>query len=206
MSPRSGGQTHGTSGAADGRERRASQRERLLELYRHERPHPALPVDEFLDELQALVRAHPIDARLAQILKYGGASRAALQRWIKDYYQWLRLDAQGTAATIARCPRRGLYLALSPVVSRKTGFHQVTPPAVTLFVRFAAAFDVSHDALEAHFACPETSRRRSPACSSSSPASTRASSLRCSPAKGRFLDVTRDERSWFYVSAASPST
>ena len=67
----------------------------FLELYRHERPAPALPLDEFLDQLRALIRAHPIDARLAHVLKYGGASREAMQRWIKDYYQWIRMDAQG---------------------------------------------------------------------------------------------------------------
>jgi len=81
------------------------------------------------------IRAHPIDARLAHVLKYGGASREAMQRWIKDYYQWIRMDAQGTAAMIARCQRRGLFLALSPLVSRKTGFYQVTTPALERVIR-----------------------------------------------------------------------
>ena len=85
----------------------------FLELYAFERPAPAIPVDEFVDELKALIRAHPIDAQLAESLKYGGARREAMRRWIKDYYQFIRLDAQGTAATIARCRRRGLFLALS---------------------------------------------------------------------------------------------
>src|SRR5262245_3771746 len=93
----------------------------FLDLYRHERPEPARPVDEFLAELRELIRAHPIDGGLAEALKYGGGSREAMRRWIKDYYQFIRLDAQGTAATIARCRRRGLFLALSPLVSRKTG-------------------------------------------------------------------------------------
>ena len=68
------------------------------------------------------MRAHPVDATLADALKYGGADREAMRRWIKDYYQFIRLDAQGTAAMIARCRRRGLFIALSPLVNRKTGF------------------------------------------------------------------------------------
>src|SRR5215510_4060047 len=115
----------------------------FLELYAFERPGPAKPVDAFVEELKDLVRAHPIDGQLAEALKYGAASRDAMRRWIKDYYQFIRMDAQGTAAMVARCRRRGLYLALSPLVSRKTGFHQVTRPPLQLFLRFAEAFGVT---------------------------------------------------------------
>src|SRR5262249_56164633 len=72
------------------------------------------------------------------------------------YGQFIRLDARGTAASIARCRRRGLFIALSPLVSRKSGFHQVTRPPLELFLRFAAAFGLERDELEAHWACPET--------------------------------------------------
>ena len=37
----------------------------FLDLYRHERPEPARPLDEFLAELRELIRAHPIDGGLA---------------------------------------------------------------------------------------------------------------------------------------------
>ena len=36
----------------------------FLELYAFERPEPAKPVDEFISELKALIRAHPVDAQL----------------------------------------------------------------------------------------------------------------------------------------------
>jgi pyrroloquinoline quinone (PQQ) biosynthesis protein C len=162
----------------------------FLELYAFEQPAPAKPVDDFVAELKGLVRAHPIDAQLAEALKYGNASREAMQRWIKEYYQFIRLDAQGTAAMIARCRRRGLFLALSQLVNRKTGFHQVTTPPLQLFVRFAAAFGVTPADLEAHYACPETmqakvtSSARSPAkerCSMSCATSGRGSASVASP-------------------------
>ena len=178
----------------------------FLELYAFERPEPAKPVDEFVDELKALVRAHPIDAQLAEALKYGSASREAMQRWIKDYYQFIRLDAQGTAAMIARCRRRGLFLALSQLVNRKTGFHQVTTPPLELFLRFAAAFGVS-SATSWRRTTPvrRPCRRRTRACSSSSPASRRASSSARSPARARCSTscATSGPGS---ASAASPST
>jgi pyrroloquinoline quinone (PQQ) biosynthesis protein C len=166
----------------------------FLELYRHERPGPALPVDEFLDDLRALIRAHPIDARLAHVLKYGGASREAMQRWIKDYYQWIRMDAQGTAAMIARCQRRGLFLALSPLVSRKTGFYQVTTPALELFVRFAAAFDVSRADLEAHFACPDTMQATFTRLQFQFSSFDDGFVVAALAGEGSLLDVVRDER------------
>src|SRR4029453_3877587 len=112
----------------------------FLELYAFERPEPALPADAFVGELKAPGRAPPLEATLPAAVKYGGADREALRRWIKDYYQFIRLDAQGTAAMVARCRRRGLFIALSPLVSRKSGFPPVTRLPLELFLRFAAAF------------------------------------------------------------------
>jgi len=166
----------------------------FLDLYAHERPAPAKPVDEFLAELRDLIRAHPIDTRLAETLKYGGASRAALQRWIKDYYQWIRLDAHGSAATIARAPRRGLFLALSPIVSRKTGFNQVTTPALELFVRFAAACDVTREELERHFACPETMQATFTRLQFQFSSFDEGFVVAALASEGSLLDVVRDER------------
>ena len=100
-----------------------------------------------------------------------------MQRWIKDYYQFIRLDAQGTAAMIARCRRRGLFIALSPLVNRKTGFQQVTTPPLELFLRFAAAFGLAQrrarGALRLSGDHAGDAHTRS---TSSSPASRRASS------------------------------
>src|SRR5262249_42860437 len=73
----------------------------FAELYAFERPAPALPVDQFLEEMRALIRQHPVEDGLATALRYGTGSREALRRWIKDYYQFIRWDAQGTAAMIA---------------------------------------------------------------------------------------------------------
>src|SRR5262249_11599238 len=117
----------------------------FLELYAFERPEAAIPADAFVEELKALVRDHPVEPTLAEALKYGRAERDAVRRWIKDYWQFIRLDAQGTAASIARCRRRGLFIALSPLVSRKSGFHQVTRPPLDLFLRFAAAFGLERE-------------------------------------------------------------
>ncbi|HWP65900.1 MAG TPA: hypothetical protein VNO26_08320 [Candidatus Limnocylindria bacterium] len=168
----------------------------FLELYAFERPGPALPVEQFLEEMRALIRQHPVEDGLASALRYGRTSREAMRRWIKEYYQFIRWDAQGTAATVARCRRRGLFIACSPLVSRKTGHHQVTRPALELFLRFAAAFDLSPEELEAHFACPETMQAtytRQYFQFSSFEEGFVVSAL---ASEGALLDVHRDERPW----------
>jgi pyrroloquinoline quinone (PQQ) biosynthesis protein C len=168
----------------------------FVDLYAFERPAPPLPTGQFVDELRALVREHPVEDGLASALRYGTASRDAMRRWIKEYYQFIRWDAQGTAATIARCPRRGLFIALSQLVNRKTGYHQVTRPALELFLRFAAAFDLSPEDLEAHYACPETMQAtytRQYFQFSSFEEGFVVSAL---ASEGSLLDVQRDERPW----------
>ena len=168
----------------------------FLELYAFEQPEPAKPVDDFVAELKGLVRAHPIDAQLAQALKYGSASREAMQRWIKDYYQFIRMDAQGTAAMIGRCRRRGLFLALSQLVNRKTGFHQVTTPPLQLFLRFAAAFGVTPAELEAHYACPETMQATYTRLQFQFSSFEEGYVVSALASEGALLDVVRDERPW----------
>ncbi len=168
----------------------------FLDLYAHERPEPAKPVAEFIDELKALVRAYPIDAALAEALRYGTASREAMQRWIKDYYQFIRMDAQGTAAMIARCRRRGLFLALSQLVNRKTGFHQVTTPPLQLFLRFAEAFGLTPEDLEAHYACPETMQATYTRLQFQFSSFEEGYVVSALAAEGALLDVVRDERPW----------
>src|SRR5215510_8605362 len=168
----------------------------FLELYAFERPEPVIPVDAFVDELKALVRAHPVDATLADALKYGGTDRESLRRWIKDYYQFIRLDAQGTAAMVARCRRRGLFIALSQLVNRKTGFHQVTRPPRELFLRFAAAFGVSEAELEAHYPCPETMQATFSRLHFQFSGFEEGFAATALGAEGPLLDVVRDERPW----------
>ena len=168
----------------------------FLELYAFERPEPAKPVDEFIAELKALIRAHPIDTSLAEALKYGGASREVMQRWIKDYYQFIRMYAQGTAATIARCRRRGLFLTLSQLVNRKTGFHQVTTPPLQLFRRFAEAFGISPAELEAHYASPETMQATYTRLQFQFSSFEEGYVVSALAGEGALLDVVRDERPW----------
>ena len=168
----------------------------FLDLYAFERPAPTKPVDVFVEELKDLIRAHPIDGQLAETLKYGRASRAAMQRWIKDYYQFIRMDAQGTAATIARCRRRGLFLALSQMVNRKTGFHQITKPPLHLFLRFAAAFGVTPAELEAHYACPETMQATYTRLQFQFSSFEEGYVVSALAGEGSLLDVVRDERPW----------
>ncbi len=168
----------------------------FLELYAFEQPAPAKPVDDFIAELKDLIRAHPIDAQLAEALKYGTASRQAMQRWIKDYYQFIRMDAQGTASMVARCRRRGLYLALSPLVSRKTGFHQVTRPPLQMFLRFAEAFGVTPAELEAHYACPETMQATYTRQQFQYSGFEEGFVVSALAGEGSLLDVVRDERPW----------
>lgn len=167
-----------------------------LELYAFERPAPAKPVDAFLDEMRALVRAHPIDATLATALRYGTASREGMRRWIKDYYQFIRQDAQGSGAMIARCRRRGLFIALSQIVNRKTGFHQVTTPPLSLFLRFAAAFDLTEADLEAHYACPETMQATYTRLQFQFGGFDEGFVVTALAGEGSLLDVVRDERPW----------
>lgn len=168
----------------------------FLELYAFERPGPAKPVDEFIEELKNLIRAHAIDGQLAEALKHGSVAREAMQRWIKDYYQFIRLDAQGTAAMMARCRRRGLFLTLSQLVNRKTGFHQVTKPPLQLFLRFADAFGVTPADLEAHYACPETMQATFTRLQFQFSGFEEGFVVSALAGEGSLLDVVRDERPW----------
>jgi pyrroloquinoline quinone (PQQ) biosynthesis protein C len=168
----------------------------FTELYGFERPTGAVSPAAFVEELKELVRAHPIDAELATALKYGTASRQNLVRWIKDYYHFIRADAQGTAAMVARCRRRGLFIALSQLVNRKTGFHQVTHPPLELFLRFAAAFGVSRAELEAHFPCPETMQATFSRLHFQFSGFEEGFAVTALGAEGPLLDVLRDERPW----------
>lgn len=168
----------------------------FLDLYAFERPGPGEPVPLFVEELKQLVRNHPVDARLTERLKYGTVSRDAMRRWIKEYYHFIRMDAQGSAAMIARCRRRGLFLALSPIVNRKTGFHQVTQPARELFLRFAAAFGLSRDELEAHYPCAETLQALYARLQFQFSSFEEGFVVTALAAEGSLLDVVRDERPW----------
>ena len=168
----------------------------FTELYAFERPSVALSPDGFVEELKDLVRAHPMDTALVTALKYGGASREHLVRWIKDYYHFIKRDAQGTAAMVARCRRRGLFIALSQLVNRKTGFHQVTRPPRELFLRFAAAFGVSEAELEAHFPCPETMQATFSRLHFQFAGFEEGFAATALGAEGPLLDVVRDERPW----------
>jgi pyrroloquinoline quinone (PQQ) biosynthesis protein C len=115
----------------------------------------ALPVDDFVAELRSVVRAHPIDPTLAESVKYGRAKIEHVRRWAKDYYRYIEHDVQGTAATLARCLDRGLFLELSRGLSRKAGFFQVASP-LELYLKFTDALSIPRDELERHYACAET--------------------------------------------------
>src|SRR5262245_49906407 len=168
----------------------------FLELYAFERPEPAVPADAFIEELKELVRGVRVESTLTEALKYGGVDREALRRWIKDYYQFIRLDAQGTAAMVARCRRRGLFIALSPLVSRKTGFHQLTRPPLELFLRFAAAFGLEREELEAHWASPETMQATLTRLHFQFSSLEEGFVVSALAGEGSLLDVGRDERPW----------
>lgn len=115
----------------------------------------ALPVAEFVSELEAMARSRPIDAGLAQSLKYGRAKPEHVRRWAKDYYRYIEHDAQATAATLARCLDRKLFLELSGGLSRKAGFFQISSP-LELYRKFTDALGIARDELDRHYACAET--------------------------------------------------
>lgn len=115
----------------------------------------AMPASEFVAQLRAIVRDHPLDPRLAQDVKYGRAKIEHVRRFAKDYYRYIENDVQGAAATLARCLDRGLFLELSRGLSRKAGFFQIANP-VELYLRFTDALGISRDELECHYACAET--------------------------------------------------
>jgi hypothetical protein len=119
-------------------------------------PHPdALSAEQFVAELKELIRAQPLEASLAQNLKYGRAKIEHVRRWAKDYFRYVEHDAQATAATLARCLDRKLFLELSGGLSRKTGFYQITNP-IERYLEFTAALGITQDELERHYACAET--------------------------------------------------
>lgn len=115
----------------------------------------AVSVDDFIAELQEIVRAHPLDPELAQSVKYGKSKIEHVRRWAKDYYHYIRDDAQATAATLARCLDRNLFLTLSQALSRRAGFFQM-PNAVELYFKFTDALEISRGELERHYPCAET--------------------------------------------------
>jgi pyrroloquinoline quinone (PQQ) biosynthesis protein C len=168
----------------------------FAELYAFERPRGAVSPDAFVAELKDLVRAQPIDATLASALKYGTAARENVVRWIKDYYHFIKRDAQGSAAMVSRCRQRGLFIALSQIVNRKTGFHQVTRPPRELFLRFAAAFGVSEAELEAHYPCPETMQAAFSRLHFQFSGFEEGFAATALGSEGPLLDVVRDERPW----------
>ena len=116
---------------------------------------PALANDRFVAELQEIVRSQPLDAGLAQNVKYGRAPIEHLRRWAKDYYRYVEHDAQATAATLARCLDRKLFLELSAALSRKAGFYQVASP-LDLYLKFTTALGITQAELDRHYACAET--------------------------------------------------
>lgn len=116
---------------------------------------PAVDAERFAQALEAIARAHPIDARLAESVKYGRAKLDDVRRWAKDYYHYIREDAQATAATLARCLDRRLFLFLSEHLSRKAGFYQVQDP-LELYLRFTDALGIARSELESHYPCAET--------------------------------------------------
>jgi pyrroloquinoline quinone (PQQ) biosynthesis protein C len=118
--------------------------------------HPqALPPEQFVAELKELVRAQPLEARLAQDLKYGRAKIEHVRRWAKDYFRYVEHEAQATAGTLARCLDRKLFLELSGGLSRKAGFYQIPNP-IDLYLEFTAALGITREELERHYACAET--------------------------------------------------
>ena len=168
----------------------------FVELYAFERPAPAVPVDQFLEEMRELIRQHPVEAGLATA--FATATRRARRSGAGSR------TTTSSSAGMRRAPprwspaaaRRGLFIACSPLVSRKTGLHQVTRPPLELFLRFAAAFDLTQEELEAHFACPETMQAtytRQYFQFSSFEEGFVVSAL---ASEGALLDVHRDERPW----------
>jgi pyrroloquinoline quinone (PQQ) biosynthesis protein C len=114
-----------------------------------------LPVADFVAELRELARRHPIDAALAQSLKYGRVELEPVRRWAKDYFRYVEHDPQATAATLARCLDRNLFLELSGHLARKTGFFQAGN-SIDLYRKFTDALGIAGEDLERHYACAET--------------------------------------------------
>jgi pyrroloquinoline quinone (PQQ) biosynthesis protein C len=115
----------------------------------------ALTGERLVAELQDVVRSQPLDPSLAQSLKYGRAPVESLRRWSKDYYRYVEHDAQATAATLARCLDRKLFLELSGALSRKAGFYQIANP-LDLYLKFTTALGITQAELDRHYACAET--------------------------------------------------
>jgi pyrroloquinoline quinone (PQQ) biosynthesis protein C len=115
----------------------------------------ALPAADFIAELEASVRAEAFDPGLAQSLKYGRAELAHVRRWAKDYFRYIEHDAQATAATLARCLDRKLFLELSGSLARKAGYFQIASP-LELYRKFTEALGISRAELDRHHACAET--------------------------------------------------
>ena len=110
---------------------------------------------DFVAEVRDLARSLPLDPALAQSLKYGKADVAHVRRWAKDYFRYVEHDPQATAATLARCLDRDLFLELSGHLARKTGFFQ-TANALDLYRKFTDSLGISGEELDTHYACAET--------------------------------------------------
>jgi len=114
-----------------------------------------LSVSDFVAELRAEAHRLPIDPTLAERLKYGKADLEHLRRFAKDYFRFIEHDPQATAATLARCLDRELFLELSGHLTRKTGFFQ-TKNTLELYRQFTGALGISDRELDGHYACAET--------------------------------------------------
>ena len=168
----------------------------FLELYAFERPGAALPVDAFVEELKALVRAQPVDATLADALKYGGVARggAPLDQGLLPVHPPRRAGHRGHDRALPA--PRALHRALAAGEPqdrlppgrpcRRSSSSCASPPPSTS----------SSDELEAHYACPETMQATYTRLHFQFSSFEEGFVVSALAGEGSLLDVVRDERPW----------
>jgi pyrroloquinoline-quinone synthase len=116
----------------------------------------AKPVDQFLADLQTFIQQHhPKNSKIIQGIIDGTASKAALQKFAKEFYAYSAFSLRPFAALVANAPDETSYQLMLQNFAGEAGL-LTTPPHPVLYRDFTLATGVTEEELEAHVPLPTT--------------------------------------------------
>ncbi|HKZ03293.1 MAG TPA: iron-containing redox enzyme family protein [Pyrinomonadaceae bacterium] len=116
----------------------------------------AKPVDQFLADLQTFIQQHhPRDSKIIQGIVNGSASKAALQKFAKEFYAYSAFSVRPFAALVANAPDETSYKLMLQNFAGEAGLLN-TPPHPVLYRDFTLATGVTEEELDTHIPLPTT--------------------------------------------------
>ncbi len=123
------------------------------------RPNPqvAMPIDEFIDDLVATMRALKPGkpSKLMVAFFKGTAPREVVAAYTKEQYHYSRFVVHSMASAIGLMLERDNFLMLSENFSREAGFYQ-TKNHIDVLTKFGFAFGLTEADILDHTPLPET--------------------------------------------------